>query len=274
MQNFTIVLENKGYFYKISKIIPQGDGSFSVSVPYCKEGEGCVVKAYADYNLHDFKIGEDEMIQKFSINENVKVSMHTSGFVQFSGNGITSGIDSATGKIKGMGLFTSPLDKPIESGPTIGTLVWGLKSGFVQCGEHEKNALLFREHDCYFRFASEENYNTHLIEIFVLPGYLKYQVQTSSTGLNMYKQFFQYREQPGAIFKLRIVYLNNISSFLGILISKTNTQFPEDSSYGFELSTPAGPKEFKNGKWVRPGMWALFPALYIEGSSLPSLKRG
>ena len=48
------------------------------------------------------------------------------GFVQFSGEDsrkIRSGIEN--GVPKGLGLKTNPLNRPVQSGPSIGCMVWG-----------------------------------------------------------------------------------------------------------------------------------------------------
>lgn len=199
------------------------------------------------------------MIQKFALDGKAKITMHVSGFVQFSGKGITSGIDKTTGKIKGMGLFSSPLDKPIESGPTLGAMIWGLSSGYTKIDENVKNLILYRDEDYYYRSASKEDYNCYLLEIFVFPEIMKKQVRGGSSGLYMYHQFFQYREKPGAIFKLRVIYLNNFPSFLGILVTRSDAEIAAKSPYGFQLNPPSGAEEYRSGRLVRPGMMAVYP---------------
>jgi len=87
---------------------------------------------------------------------------------------------------------------------------------------------------------------------------MKTQVRQDLSGLYIYNQFFQYREKPGAIFKLKAIYLIGFSSFLGILVTRSNAQITE-SPYGFQLSTPSGAEEYINGKLMRPGMCAVYP---------------
>lgn len=270
MKNTAIVLQDRGELYKISKVILHRDGSFSLAIPYCEEEQGCVFKNYVDYDLYKFTIAKDQMIQKFSLDGHAKVTMHVSGFVQFSGKGITSGVDKTTGKIKGMGLFSSPLDRPIKTGPTLGAMIWGLSSGYLKFEGGDKDALVFRDEDYYYRHTSKESYNCYLVEIFVFPGVMKIQVRQDLSGLYIYNQFFQYRGKPGAIFKLRVIYLIGFPSFLGILVTRSNAQIAE-SPYGFQLSTPSGAEEYINGKLMRPGMCAVYPPPPFM-SGLTSLK--
>jgi tetratricopeptide (TPR) repeat protein len=264
-KSITIVFEDKYELYKISEITLSSDGSFSLSVPYCRERTGSIYMTYVDLSPHYFKLDAKQMIKSFAVDRSVKVTMHTSGFVQFSGKGVISGIDRTTGDIKGVGLISSPLEKPIESGPTIGGMMWGLSSGYTKYAKDAKHPIIFREGDYYYRFASPDNYNCYLLEIFVFPGMMRRQIKEDKFGYYMYNQFFQYREQPGAIFKLRVIYLKNISSFLGILVTRSFSQFGE-GPHGYQLGTASGPEEYIHGKPMRRWACALYPpVLSMEG---------
>jgi tetratricopeptide (TPR) repeat protein len=264
-KSITIVFEDKYELYKISEITLSSDGSFSLSVPYCRERNGSIYMAYVDPSPHYFTLDAKQMIKSFAVDTSVKVTMHTSGFVQFSGKGVISGIDRTTGDIKGVGLISSPLEKPIESGPTIGGMMWGLSSGYTKYAKDTKHPIILREGDYYYRFASPDNYNCYLLEIFVFPDMMRRQIKEDKFGYYMYNQFFQYREQPGAIFKLRVIYLKNIPSFLGILVTRSFSQFGE-GPHGYQLGTASGPEEYIHGQPMRRWACALYPpVLSMEG---------
>ncbi len=59
-------------------------------------------KYEVDYsNIGRLQIPNEELLQEYTVDENTKLSIHESGFVQFSGGGIISGIDQQTGQPKG-----------------------------------------------------------------------------------------------------------------------------------------------------------------------------
>jgi len=270
IKSVTIVFEDKFELYKISKIILIQDGGFSLAIPYCNEKNGCIFMAHIDESLHYFVITPQQMIQKFTLDRNAKMTVHSSGFIHFSGQGITSGIDRTTGKIKGVGLFSSPLDRPIDNRPSLSAKVWGLSSGYSKFKMDDKNSLIFHETDYDYRFASIENYNSYLIEIFVFPSYMRKQVKEDSDGFYLYNQFFEYREKPGAIYKLRVIFLKNISSFLGILVTRSYIQ-NENIPHGFQFRTLAGPQRYIKGKLMRLTAFAVYPS-HPSWVGLPSLR--
>ena len=93
------------------------------------------------------------MPQKFKSNAKIKLSIHQSGFTQFSGSGVISGINQKTGEIKGLGLQSKPLSTPINTGPTFGIVLWGLEhfraqSVFDLFGRENKVVIPQHEYFC------------------------------------------------------------------------------------------------------------------------------
>lgn len=96
----------------------------------------------------------------------MKLSYHTDGFAQFSGESagrITSGIDPTTGEPKGLGLFTNPLTAPIRSGPSVGVTVWGMEE-FEEAKERD-HPLIFEADDFYHRRCTPEDANAWALSI-------------------------------------------------------------------------------------------------------------
>ena len=123
-----ICLEENGVFYKITSIYLANDGSFKVDIPYCQYSKGLIIKFSPNYGPKYTCITEDKLKQKLSSLNRPQLSIHSSGFVQFSGQGVRSGIDPVTKLAKGVGVYSAPLNFPIESGPTFGVTFWGVKN--------------------------------------------------------------------------------------------------------------------------------------------------
>ena len=101
---FRICLQEEGVDYKVTSIYLSNDGSFKIDVPYCNiKQDGLIVKVPIT-SADEEKIPYDKMIKVVLNSNRPQLSIHASGFVHFSGPGITSGIDPETGKSKGMGL--------------------------------------------------------------------------------------------------------------------------------------------------------------------------
>lgn len=98
-----------------------------------------------------------EDVQGFTAADRVKLSYHADGFAQFSGEQagrIESGRDSETGKPKGVGLLTHPLNDPINSGPSVGLQAWGLEEfELLKDGEE---ATIFEPDQIYYRACHPE----------------------------------------------------------------------------------------------------------------------
>ncbi len=108
-QMSTIIATTNGKKHKLLKIWFGGDGSFYVSAPYHPSKSATLVKRTVCYDtgfmrptlqvpaIVDAGLFEDEESQ-------IKLSYHPSGFCQFSGKGLMSGVDEK-GKPKGIGVW-------------------------------------------------------------------------------------------------------------------------------------------------------------------------
>jgi hypothetical protein len=156
---------------KVTKIVPFTHGGFSVLTPYHHERKGFVAKVPVNYRqAGDFLIPRAHVVG-YSVNDRVKLSYHSDGFAQFSGEvqgKVISGRDPKTGEPKGIGLMTNPLEMPIRSGPTFGVALWGLHD-FEELDPKTAPALVFEEEDFYYRACTPETANGWLIEVWVFP---------------------------------------------------------------------------------------------------------
>src|ERR1700730_7932890 len=137
---------------KITKIIGLNGDGFSVLAPYHKARSGYLNKHLMDLQtLGIRKIPKSEIIS-FTAEDRVKLSYHTDGFAQFSGENpgkIISGRAPATGEPKGLGLLTRTLKSPPTSGPSVGVQVWGIDE--FEIPRPNEDLIIFEPTDCYFR---------------------------------------------------------------------------------------------------------------------------
>lgn len=149
-QDNTIIFNVDGVLRKIFKITPHSDGGFDVHIPYHKEKSSYLYTIKIPYKIGNFSIDlKKSVIKEFTSDIDIKLSIHKSGFVQFSkGIKIISGIDQDTGKPKGLGIKIGSLDNPIRTGPTFGVTIWGLdRFDTLITKKKGKNYIEFRESD-------------------------------------------------------------------------------------------------------------------------------
>jgi len=268
MQKCTIILNEKGIKYKISKIIFYGNNAgFGVLCPYHSAKSGYLIKQTTGTEIYNeyakgTDISVDEQLQ-YSASDRIKLSIHTDGFVQFSGENpskIISGRDSETGLAKGMGLFSSPLSRPIMSGPTFGITLWGLNDFTAfQAGKTDESVIDFSENDYEYRETDKKNYNAYIIEGFVFPPMF-----WSFSFMNDLKQEivkfrhpqFQHDRHKSLTFRVMPFMDGEIFYMVALLVSRAQLQVAEQMhSSGFSFSSPAEVK----GDSVT-SMHALYPA--------------
>lgn len=120
-----IVLDCGDVKRKFSKIMFTGDGSYSLTAPYHNAQKAVLYKATVNYDTAKQFVAFADAIQLAGLDEGrLKITYHRSGFVQYSGDGVVSGIDD-TGKPKGLGVFSRPLED-VGSGPALSTAVQGV----------------------------------------------------------------------------------------------------------------------------------------------------
>lgn len=270
-QNY-VVIEHSGLQHKILKITPHKDGGFDIHAPYHRSEEGYISKLYMPYIMGDIKIPINESIEQFYTHRRVKLSIHRSGFVQFSGKGITSGLDDS-GKPRGLAINSLPLDTPVDSGPTFAVTVWGTED-FVGLDSKKKtkNYICFGEQDFYYRQTNKDNWNAYIIEGFVFPNRMAGLIDFRDE-LTVTLQFMRF-EIPGTVFRLKVIILKNAPSFIGLLASRINRfdrhGVSEMPSSGFMLGGPSHqPVEIMNGVPTGECLFATYPRTsFFEGDKL------
>lgn len=116
----TIVLDCGDIRRKFAKILFTGDGSYSLTAPYHSAKKAVLFKTTVNYDTKAQQlVSFADAINLSELDEGrLKITHHRSGFVQYSGDGVVSGLDEY-GKPKGLGVFSRPLDA-VGSGPALG----------------------------------------------------------------------------------------------------------------------------------------------------------
>jgi hypothetical protein len=113
-----------GIARKVCRVMFGKDGSYYVTTPYHRDRAATLMKMTVDYDAGSTFVGvSQDVVDIAELDEKrVKLSHHRSGLCQFSGDGVVSGVD-ADGNIKGIGVFTSPLEQ-VGCGPAFAICIY------------------------------------------------------------------------------------------------------------------------------------------------------
>jgi hypothetical protein len=225
---------------KITKIIGLNGGGFSVLVPYHKAKSGFLYKLPVDPKT-DLGPGQRcvpyaECVG-FTAEDRVKLSYHTDGFAQFSGENpgnIISGRDPVTGEPKGLGLFTRPLTNPIRSGPSVSVTIFGI-DGFETAGERD-HPLIFEPSDFYYRGTTPEEADAWILSIYAFPIEVTPPVRFKN-GNPVFEAALEGLNPPWiSVVKLKVIHLPEEKVFLGIFVNCIKSSgYPQS---GWSLNGP------------------------------------
>lgn len=254
---------------KITRISGYGTGGFAVMTPYHQARQGFVCKMPVDYSkTGSSTIKVQNMIQAFGASHRVKLSYHGDGFAQFSGEKagtITSGREKEHGVIKGVGLLTNPLSKPIFTGPAVAICAWGLQDFQPHEGQ-TANSIVYDLPTIQLRDCGAVDANALLIEIFTLPR----SERNSARKLGDYlavKRSFPGHTGPVKTFDLTVIDIPDPNVFLGILASRVRSHFTSPSGW-----TMGGPGSTETrGRRVRSYVLNAVYPLPNGLENLPSL---
>jgi len=235
------IQDDDGVQRLIMKISFLSDG-VAASVPYHKDKSGWLMKFPLNYSQRQFVVPLNDM-QKFTVSDTVKLSMHMTGFVQFSTGGqkpILSGWNKALGQPKGVGLKVGS-ELVVTSGPLFGASVYGMNGFQASAG---KPAELFQQKDLWHHpeFSNPSAKGFH-IEVFMIPIEL-----LSSTVFSDGKRTLDLQLPFMSQFRfkhtLRILEVPRQDFCLGAIVSR----IPPDSrlSSGYKLFGPGCTDESGN----------------------------
>lgn len=140
-----VVYVNDQGRFKLCQIFFGRDGSYYVTSPYHPAAKALLMKATVNYDLASMTVPFEQALDLAGIDDEekrVKLSHHPDGFLQFSGQGVTSGRD-ADGSIRGVGVMSWSLDMPVY-GPAFGVVIRGVEQ-FERASEPESGDIEFHE---------------------------------------------------------------------------------------------------------------------------------
>lgn len=232
------ITDDDGETHKVTKIKPYKKDGFAVFAPYHSARRGYMFKHRVDYAKTDAMLYLDDCVE-YEANDQVKLSIHLSGFVQFSGvnqSTIRSGVDADTGKPKGIGIIGDGRLE-VSSGPLFGVMLWGLDD-FRTVSPTKSGVMSFKNGDFYFRRHQETDQQGYLVEVFMFPRSMFRNVTGVGT-MQQLKVKLPYHTLLDYPHELRVVDLPGQYAFLGVMVSKISVDFPTSS--GFSLHGPAFP---------------------------------
>ncbi len=234
-----------------------GDGGVSLLSPYHAARAGFLTKTLYDYSKSEVTTSLEEA-ETFSASDRVKLSYHVDGFVQFSGEDrgrIVSGRDPVTGEPKGLGIVANPMNRPVQTGPAFGVMLWGLEDFDLSRTKPRGDAIAFGPDDFVYDHCDESSWGSYGIEFFVFGMFFQPHVrQTAQRSYELplwHNQFYG----KGRMFNFKVVRLGRQPFFLGAAcFRRPPVDFPSPS--GWTMASPGG---LAAGP-IKPQLHAFYPA--------------
>lgn len=227
-----IAIEDRiGDEHLVARLTFQSDG-VGISVPYHPVQEGAIFEMEVDYNERE---SVAPITKCYVTNARIKLSVHFSGFVQFStagGKPILSGFDMETMKPKGAGL-RAPDPILVDSGPLFGITLQGLdlfKSRTNQVSEVFRSQELW--HDPNLKDASDEVY---CIEGFMFPKEFAHHARTAE-GNRILNYPLPLNSRFKFNFDLRLIELPHQPYVLGLIVK--HAMIDDSIVSGYKIGGP------------------------------------
>lgn len=274
--SYTVSYGHDGFVVDLCKIIFGGDGSYFVTAPYHPHDQAVAGILTVNYAFEENNISLTDSVDLALVDDDdqrLKLSHHPDGFLQFSGQGITSGRDD-TGKPKGMGVFSWPLFKP-----TLGPSFSIAFSDPAACGRRVdvgstpgKNRVILQESE--FSHMRSSGVTGIVIIGYYFPALWREFVVPSFDGgwvINLV------HPEAQAVKPLKVIMASTDSDFPGLIgiearphVVETKTDIP-----GFFMSSSTGGlRRNKNGDLLGDQLFCMYPAMDLADASLPSLNFG
>ena len=161
-----------------------------------------------------------------------------------SGNGILSGIDK-TGNPRGIGVFSSPLDRPVWSGPTFVFQCWGLDVGFEKLDKRKAGVqyiVLDKNKDDFVERENVKNKkpNTYVLDFFIFPKEANQFVYDYKGEPFINHIIENYLFSPGDFFAHPVLDLKYFNGVVCVFPALMWTQFAKESKCGYGIGSPGG----------------------------------
>src|SRR4051794_27353560 len=134
---------------------------------------------------------------------------------------------------KGLGLKTNPLDRPVQSGPSVGCIVWGHEEFVPWQQRSDETAVLFGDNDFYTEPRKDDGRDCSAFSLFVFPSdQLEDAVGPVGTGdeLSMRLPMNIYHRQ--SIFRVKLVRVS-AATILGVIALREKCESEAPSGFQF-----------------------------------------
>jgi hypothetical protein len=240
-----VCIKENGVIHKVVSVKSGSDGSINVLFPYSNNKEAYVFQYTHSYKPGIVKIPKECVVKDYIVNEESKLSIHKSGFVQLSGRGIISEINKLDGKPGGIGLFSNPLDYPVFTGPTFGFQCWGVGNNFSKLTKYKNNTqyIILDSNDFYpeiIKENGEKKINSYALEFWIFPKQANNHVYEFDKKPFINHVIGNYIYEPGVNFTHPVLDINGFDGVLALLPKKHWCQYADESNSGYILSSPGG----------------------------------
>jgi len=252
---------------KVLRIMASRDGSYSIWSPYHPAATGLLYKGRLSPIVASIPYAVPaEISEQHRVDVPVKLSLHASGFVQFSAVG-RSKVRSGRSRFlvpKGLGIQSQDILNPIETGPTWMATFFELSECQRVDGTEKAPIIQFGDQDFFERDDHDlEGRHVYMVEGFVLPANLRREARFGGSGWVINREYSTIR--PDWVMDFRVVELPTSVAFLGIVVSLLHG--PRDLHRGYMLG---GPKDIVTGHTLQ-GFFPL-PDPVDPDRNLPSLE--
>lgn len=269
--DYTVAYERDGNVVDLCKIIFGGDGSYYVTAPYHPHDRALLSRLTVNYAAGDPFFSLTDALDLAVLDDDqrrLKLSHHPDGFLQFSGEGVTSGRD-ATGRAKGIGTRSWPLHNP-AMGPAFGMSFSNpLELGRLSAGK--PRTLVFREVDIeHMRPANDTTGGLGVTGFYFPVPWRQYvrRVDDEEYQLQLVNPSAQ------AILPLRVALASKTCGypgFIGIQVEPRGVSYAGDGA-GFMLSSATGDlRRNDEGELLGDALVCMYPAVDLEEMHMPSL---
>lgn len=262
--SWAIQIVFEGQCYKVCRIWFGSDGSYYVTAPYHKDRSAAAAIVTAFYERRRSMTSRESYVDVGLLEDDerrLKLSHHPDGFVQFSGEGILSGIDEH-GSPRGIGIHSFPLSRPPRTGPSFACALVGL-SDFEVGNAGRRDAVNFDDR----AIPPLSTARGWILEGSYFPS--PWRQYIFSIGGDF---FIEMRHNMGAIIRYRILLdQSDLQGFIGLRIFRADVGVGEAES-GFILSGPSTNVRTVDGERIADGLSCMYPTVVDVADPMRSLK--
>jgi hypothetical protein len=266
--DYTIAYDSGNGVFDLFKVLFGGDGSYYITAPYHPLDRAIAARVTVNYAEQDGLINLDaaeEVVVVDDDDRRLKVSHHPDGLLQFSGQGVRSGL-AEDGTPKGIGVFSWPLTRP-ALGPSFQLAF----SDPTACGRPTAQ----RPRTITFREIAIEHLRKNMIGLTFRGYYLPV----------MWREFV-FRADDGSMWMHLLNPVAQATIRLRVLLASKDSDIPgfiglEALPHGFEqvgdqptffISTSTGNLRRNDaGELLGDQLFCMYPQLDVEDANLPSL---